>query len=101
MIVEGILIMTNAEIRNMLDIKIFVHADTDERLIRRLKRDVNERGWNLDETLEKYQTIIKPMHDQFIEPTKEHADIIIPNNTYNTVAVKIVQSIINEKLAEN
>ena len=101
MIVEGILIMTNAEIRNMLDIKIFVHADTDERLIRRLKRDVNERGWNLDETLEKYQTIIKPMHDQFIEPTKEYADIIIPNNTYNTVAVKIVQSIINEKLAEN
>ena len=100
MIVEGILIMTNAEIRNMFDIKIFVHADTDERLIRRLKRDVNERGWNLDETLEKYQTVIKPMHDQFIEPTKEYADIIIPNNKYNTVAVEIVRSIINEKLAE-
>ena len=92
--------MTNAEIRNMFDIKIFVHADTDERLIRRLKRDVNERGWNLDETLEKYQTVIKPMHDQFIEPTKEYADIIIPNNKYNTVAVEIVRSIINEKLAE-
>ncbi|PIB29960.1 uridine kinase [Maribacter sp. 4U21] len=101
MIVEGILIMTNPEIRNMFDIKIFVHADTDERLIRRLKRDVNERGWNLDETLEKYQTVIKPMHDQFIEPTKEYADIIIPNNKYNTVAVEIVRSIINEKLAEN
>lgn len=100
MIVEGILIMTNAKIRNMFDIKIFVHADTDERLIRRLKRDVNERGWNLDETLEKYQTVIKPMHDQFIEPTKEYADIIIPNNKYNTVAVEIVRSIINEKLAE-
>lgn len=100
MIVEGILIMTNAEIRNMCDIKIFVHADTDERLIRRLKRDVNERGWNLDETLEKYQSVIKPMHDQFIEPTKEYADIIIPNNKYNTVAVEIVRSIINEKLAE-
>lgn len=101
MIVEGILIMTNPEIRNMFDIKIFVHADTDERLIRRLKRDVNERGWNLDETLEKYQSVIKPMHDQFIEPTKEYADIIIPNNKYNTVAVEIVRSIINEKLAEN
>ncbi|MFT6935280.1 MAG: uridine kinase [Maribacter sp.] len=99
-IVEGILIMTNPEIRKMFDIKIFVHADTDERLIRRLKRDVNERGWNLDETLEKYQSVIKPMHDQFIEPTKEYADIIIPNNKYNTVAVDIVRSIINERLAE-
>ena len=99
MIVEGILIMTNPIIRDMFDIKIYVHADSDERLIRRLKRDVNERGWNLDETLKKYQTILKPMHDQFIEPTKEFADIIIPNNKYNTVAVDIVRTIINEKLA--
>ena len=98
MIVEGILIMTNPKIREMLDIKIFVHADSDERLIRRLKRDVNERGWNLDETLDKYQTTLKPMHDQFIEPTKEYADIIIPNNKYNTVAVDIVRTIITEKL---
>lgn len=81
-----------------MDIKIFVHADSDERLIRRLKRDVNERGWNLDETLEKYQTSIKPMHIQFIEPSKEYADIIIPNNKYNTVAIDIVKTIINEKL---
>lgn len=99
MIVEGILILTNARIRDMFDIKIFVHADSDERLIRRLKRDVNERGWNLDETLHKYQTNIKPMHEQFIEPTKEYSDIIIPNNKYNTVAVDIVRTIINEKLA--
>lgn len=98
LIVEGILILTNAQIRKMLDIKIFVHADSDERLIRRLKRDVNERGWNLDETLDKYQTNIKPMHLQFIEPSKEYADIIIPNNKYNTVAVDIVRTIINEKL---
>ncbi len=100
LIVEGILILTNSEIREMCDIKIFVHADSDERLIRRLKRDVNERGWDLDETLEKYQTILKPMHNQFIEPTKEYADIIIPNNRYNTVAVDIVRSIINEKLGQ-
>ncbi|WP_299534889.1 uridine kinase [Ulvibacterium sp.] len=98
LIVEGILILTNASIREMFDIKIFVHADSDERLIRRLKRDVNERGWNLNETLTNYQTTIKPMHDQFIEPTKEYADIIIPNNNYNTVAVDIVRTIINEKL---
>lgn len=101
LIVEGILILTHAEIRDMCDIKIFVHADSDERLIRRLKRDVNERGWNLDETLEKYQTILKPMHEQFIEPTKEFADIIIPNNKYNTVAVDIVRTIVNEKLGQN
>jgi uridine kinase len=98
MIVEGILILTNPEIRKMFDIKIFVHADSDERLIRRLKRDINERGWDLDETITKYQTVIKPMHVEFIEPSKEHADIIIPNNKYNTVAVEIVKSIINEKL---
>ena len=98
MIVEGILIMTNPEIREMFDIRIFVHADSDERLIRRLKRDINERGRDLEEVLHRYQTTLKPMHDQFIEPTKEFADIIIPNNKYNTVAVDIVRSIINEKL---
>lgn len=99
MIVEGILIMTNPMIRDMFDIKIYVHADSDERLIRRLKRDINERGRDLQEVLSRYQNTLKPMHDQFIEPTKEHADIIIPNNKYNTVAVDIVRTIINEKLA--
>lgn len=99
MIVEGILILTHPEIREMFDIKIFVHADSDERLIRRLKRDINERGRDLDEVLTRYQTTLKPMHQQFIEPTKEYADIIIPNNKYNTVAVDIVRTIINEKLA--
>lgn len=98
MIVEGILILTHPEIRKMFDIKIFVHADSDERLIRRLKRDINERGRDLEEVLGRYQTTLKPMHDQFIEPTKEYADIIIPNNKYNTVAVDIVRTIITEKL---
>jgi len=98
MIVEGILILTNPVLREMFDIKIFVHADSDERLIRRLKRDINERGRDLEEVLNRYQTTLKPMHNQFIEPTKEYADIIIPNNKYNTVAVDIVRTIINEKL---
>jgi len=98
MIVEGILILTNPELRNMFDIKIFVHADSDERLIRRLKRDTAERGRDLNEVLSRYQTTLKPMHEQFIEPMKEHADIIIPNNKYNTVAVDIVKTIINERL---
>ncbi|WP_299336767.1 uridine kinase [uncultured Psychroserpens sp.] len=98
MIVEGILILTNPELREMFDIKIFVHADSDERLIRRLKRDISERGRDIDEVLSRYQTTLKPMHQQFIEPMKEYADIIIPNNKYNTVAVDIVKTIINEKL---
>ncbi|OYX26955.1 MAG: uridine kinase [Flavobacteriales bacterium 32-35-8] len=98
MIVEGILILTNPELRKMFDIKIFVHADTDERLIRRLKRDISERGRDLDEVLTRYLNTLKPMHDQFIEPTKEYADIIIPNNKYNTVAIDIVRSIIHQKL---
>ena len=98
MIVEGILILTNPELREMFDIKIFVHADSDERLIRRLKRDITERGRDIDEVLTRYQNTLKPMHQQFIEPMKEYADIIIPNNKYNTVAVDIVKTIINQRL---
>lgn len=98
MIVEGILILTHPELRELFDIKIFVHADSDERLIRRLKRDINDRGRDIDEVLLRYQNTLKPMHQQFIEPTKEFADIIIPNNKYNTVAVDIVRSIINQRL---
>lgn len=98
MIVEGILILSHAEIRNIFDIKIYVHADSDERLIRRLKRDITERGRDINEVLTRYQNTLKPMHQQFIEPMKEYADIIIPNNKYNTVAVDIVKTIINERL---
>jgi len=98
MIVEGILILTNKELRDMFDIKIYVHADSDERLIRRLKRDIAERGRSIEEVLSRYQSTLKPMHQQFIEPMKEYADIIIPNNKYNTVAIDIVKTIINERL---
>lgn len=98
-IVEGILILANPEIREMFDIKIFVHADSDERLVRRLKRDIATRGRDLEEVLHRYQTTLKPMHLQFIEPTKEFADIIIPTNKYNTVAVDVIRSIIHQKLS--
>ncbi|MCT4628711.1 uridine kinase [Winogradskyella sp.] len=98
MIVEGILILSHKEIRDLFDIKIYVHADSDERLIRRLKRDISERGRDIDEVLSRYQNTLKPMHQQFIEPMKEYADLIIPNNKYNTVAVDIVKTIINERL---
>lgn len=98
MIVEGILVFTNKELRNLFDIKIFVHADSDERLIRRIRRDIVERGRDVEEVLDRYQKTLKPMHEQFIEPTKNYADIIIPNDRYNTVAVDIVRTVISNKL---
>jgi uridine kinase len=97
-IIEGILIFTNKELRDLIDIKVFVHADSDERLIRRLKRDIQERGRDLHEVLQRYQDTLKPMHQEFIEPTKNFADMIIPNDKYNTVAIDIVRSVINESL---
>lgn len=99
MIVEGILILTNPELRDMFDIKIFVHADSDERLIRRLKRDIAERGRDMEEVLNRYQNTLKPMHEQFIEPTKAYADIIIPNDKYNTVAIDVVRAVINQRIS--
>ena len=97
-IIEGILIFTESNLRDLMDIKVFVHADSDERLIRRLRRDIQERGRDIEEVLQRYQDTLKPMHQQFIEPTKNFADIIIPNDKYNTVAIDIVRAVINEKL---
>ncbi|OAD45635.1 uridine kinase [Polaribacter atrinae] len=97
-IVEGILILNNEALRELFDIKIFVHADTDERLIRRIRRDITERGRDIDEVLNRYQDTLKPMHLQFIEPTKNFADIIIPNNKHNTVAIDVVRTVINDRL---
>lgn len=100
-IVEGILIFNNPDLRDLCDIKIFVHADADERLIRRLKRDIQERGRDINEVIDRYQNTLKPMHNQFIEPTKNFADMIIPNDRYNTVAIDIVRTVISEKLAKD
>ncbi len=98
MIVEGILILADAKLRDMFDIKIFVYADSDERLIRRLKRDIAERGRDMNEVLNRYQTTLKPMHEQFIEPTKTYADIIIPHDRYNTVAIDVVRAVIHQRI---
>ncbi|MGB3591573.1 MAG: uridine kinase [Nonlabens sp.] len=98
-IVEGILILTMPRIRNLFDIKVYIDCDSDERLIRRLKRDITDRGRDIDEVLDRYQTTLKPMHQQFIEPTKAYADVIIPTNRFNTVGVKILRSIIDQKLS--
>ena len=98
MIVEGILIFTNPELRDLFDIKVFVHADSDERLIRRLRSDISERGRDMEEVLSRYQHTLKPMHEQFIEPTKAYADIIIPNDKFNTVAIDVVRAVINQRI---
>ena len=97
-VVEGILIFNSKALRDLFDIKVFVHADADERLIRRVRRDIEERGRDINEVLGRYQSTLKPMHQQFIEPTKTYADIIIPNDRYNTVAIDIVRTVISNKL---
>ncbi|MDR0729841.1 MAG: uridine kinase [Prevotellaceae bacterium] len=89
-IVEGILILSNAELRKQLDIKIYVDADADDRLGRVIFRDLMERGRSVEKVLERYERTVKPMHLQFIEPTKRYADIIIPQGGHNQVAINMV-----------
>ena len=98
LIVEGILVLTSKELLKEFDLKVFVHTDSDERLIRRIKRDTQERGRDLDEVLHRYQTTLKPMHEEFIEPSKSHADIIIPNMKPNTVAIDFLTTVIKNSL---
>ena len=97
-ILEGILIFHHKKLRDVCDVKVFVDADADERLIRRVKRDTVERGRDVDEVFSRYINTLKPMHKQFIEPAKKYADIIIPNNQYNTIAIDIVRTVISEHL---
>lgn len=89
-IVDGILIFENKELRDMMDIKIFVDTDADIRFIRRLLRDVKERGRSLDSVVTQYCTTVKPMHEQFVEPSKKYADIIVPEGGYNVVALNMI-----------
>jgi len=97
-IVEGILILSNPELRDMFDIKIFVHASADDRLIRVIKRDTIERGRDVSTILERYHKTLKPMHDQFIEPSKNHADLIIPIGGENKVAIDVLSAVIENRL---
>lgn len=100
-IVEGILVFTNEALRDLCDIKVFVNADSDERLLRRLKRDIQERGRDVDEVLNRYETTLKPMHEQFIEPTMKYADIIVPIGGDNHVAIDVIASMIKDKLRKD
>lgn len=89
-IVEGILIFAEAELRELFDVKIFVDTDPDIRFIRRLQRDIAERGRTMDSVIYQYQTTVRPMHLEFVEPSKRHADVIIPEGGLNTVAMDMV-----------
>lgn len=97
-IVEGILILTNALLRNLMNVKVFVDADADDRLARIICRDILERGRSVDKVLARYEETVKPMHLQFIEPTKRFADIIIPQGGNNEVGINVLASIIKQNL---
>lgn len=89
-IVEGILILENAGLRDLMDIKVFVETDADERLMRRIRRDVTERGRSVESILNQYAQTVKPMHEQFVEPSKKYADIIIPRGGENLTGINIL-----------
>lgn len=90
-IVEGIMALYDKKLRELMDLKIFVDAEPDERLLRVIERDIAERGHSLEMLIDKYRNVLKPMHDEFIEPTKQYADIIIPNGGGNARAVSMMQ----------
>ncbi|MEG1286504.1 MAG: uridine kinase [Clostridium sp.] len=97
-IVEGILILEDERVRNLLDIKVYVDTDADIRILRRLVRDIDERGRTVDSVINQYLSVVRPMHMQFIEPTKRHADIIVPEGGQNKVAIDILVSKIKDIL---
>ncbi|MFI3167019.1 MAG: uridine kinase [Bacillota bacterium] len=99
-IVDGILIFENKELRDLFDIKIFVDTDADVRFIRRLKRDVKKRGRSMESVIDQYLTTVKIMHDQFVEPSKKFADIIVPEGGKNMIAVDMLINGINAKRGE-
>ncbi len=98
-IVEGILIFAEPRVLEQMDIKVFVDTPDDIRFIRRLKRDIAERGRTLDSVIEQYIATVRPMHNQFVEPSKRHADVIIPEGGHNLVSIDLISGKIREKLA--
>ena len=97
-IIEGILIFAEPRVLDLLDVRVFVDTPDDVRLIRRLRRDINERGRTFERTLEQYERTIRPMHYEFVEPSKRHADIIIPEGGQMGVSIEFLCSLVREKL---
>ncbi len=98
-IVEGILVLHDAALRERLTLKVFVDAPADERFIRRLERDVRDRGRSAESVIEQYRRTVKPMHDLFVEPSKQHADLIVPEGAANQVALDVLRAFVREHLA--
>lgn len=99
-IVEGILVLENRELRDLMDIKVYVDTDADERLMRRITRDMAERARSIESILSQYRDTVKPMHEQFIEPNKKYADIIIPRGGENTTGIAILQQHLKMRMGE-
>ncbi|MCC8119839.1 MAG: uridine kinase [Bacteroidales bacterium] len=97
-IVEGILVLNDPELRKLMDVKVFVDADADERLIRVIARDCIERGRTPQMVIDRYEGVLKPMHNQYIEPSKKYADIILPQGGHNRVAIALLTDYINSQL---
>lgn len=100
-IVEGILIFTDKDLRDLMDIKIFVDTDADIRICRRIKRDVSKRGRSLESVILQYQQTVKPMHEKYVEPSKKYADIVVPEGGKNLVALAMIQGYIRRYLEDN
>jgi len=97
-VLEGILILDDVELRSLMDIKVFIDTDADERFIRRLKRDLRERGRSIESIIEQYERSVRPGHLQFVEPSKRYADIIIPQGGHNVVAIDLLKTKIRSLL---
>ena len=100
-IIEGILTLVDKKLRAQMDLKIFVDADADDRLIRVIKRDIVERGRTTEAVIERYQRVLKPMHEQFIEPCKRYADVIVPQGGSNTAAINMLAKFIKQQINEH
>ena len=100
-IVEGILIFVEAELRELMDIKLFVDTDADVRILRRIVRDVKKRGRSLDSVVQQYLTTVKPMHEQFVEPSKRYADLIVPEGGKNPVALDMIIQRVKNHIEQN
>lgn len=99
-LVDGILLFADARLREMFDLKIFVDTEADVRFIRRLRRDLQERGRSLDAVIDQYLNTVRPMHFEFVEPTKRYADVILPRGGQNTAGIEVIAARIRERLAE-
>ncbi|HEY6826436.1 MAG TPA: uridine kinase [Gemmatimonadaceae bacterium] len=98
-VIDGILLFSDQRVRELCDVKVFVDADADIRLIRRIRRDITKRGRPLEEVLEQYLTTVQPMHLQFVEPSKRYADVIVPRGGHNAIAIEMIVAKIQRRLA--